>query len=41
MRPDANSGKEVALCESSQIVWCDIFNTPFINFAWGDMAACN
>ena len=37
MRPDANSGEEVALRESSQVVRCDIFNTPFINFARGYM----
>ena len=39
MRPDANSGEEVALREASQVVRCDIFNTPFINFARGDMTA--
>jgi len=41
MRLGANSGEEVALREASQVVRCDIFNTPFINFAWGDMAACD
>lgn len=39
MRPDADPGEEVALRESSQVVRCDIFNTPFINFARGDMTA--
>ena len=39
MRPDANSGEEVALRESSQVVRCDIFNTPFVNFARGNMTA--
>ena len=39
MRPDANSGEEVALREASQVVRCDIFNTPFINFAWCDMTS--
>jgi hypothetical protein len=39
MRPDANSGEKVALGKSSQVVRCDIFNTPFVNFARGDMTA--
>jgi hypothetical protein len=37
MGPDANSGEKVALGKSSEVVRCDIFNTPFVNFARGDM----
>ncbi|SXG02935.1 Uncharacterised protein [Klebsiella variicola] len=37
MGPDADPGEKVALGKSSEVVRCDIFNTPFINFARGDM----
>jgi hypothetical protein len=33
MGPDADSGEKVALGKSSEVVRCDIFNTPFVNFA--------
>ncbi|GKI71007.1 hypothetical protein NUBL21976_11590 [Klebsiella pneumoniae] len=37
MGPDADPGEKVALGKSSEVVRCDIFNTPFVNFARGDM----
>jgi hypothetical protein len=37
MRPDADTSEKVALGKSSEVVRCDIFNTPFVNFARGDM----
>lgn len=37
MGPDANPGEKVALGKFSEVVRCDIFNTPFVNFALGDM----
>jgi hypothetical protein len=37
VRPDTDSGEEMALCESAKVVWSNILNTPFINFAGGDM----
>ncbi len=37
MGPDADTGEKVALGKSSEVVRCDIFNTPFVNFARGDM----
>jgi len=29
--PAAKSGEKVALDKSSQVIWCDILNTPFIH----------
>lgn len=37
MGPDADTGEKVALGKSAEVVRCDIFNTPFVNFARGDM----
>lgn len=36
--PDADTGEEVALCETSQVVWTDIFNAPFVYFAGRDVS---
>lgn len=37
MGPGANPGEKVALGKFSEVVRCDIFNTPFVNFARDDM----
>jgi len=39
MGPNANPGEKVALCETAQVAWVNIFNTPFIDIAWRDMAS--
>jgi hypothetical protein len=41
VRPDTNAGEEVALRESGKITRADIFDTPFINDAWRDVAGLN
>ena len=41
MGPDANTGEEMALGESPQVVRSDIFNTPFINNTRRDMPRLN
>jgi hypothetical protein len=38
VRPSADSGKEVALCEAPQIVRSNVIDTSFINFPVGDVA---
>ena len=40
MAPDSDAGKEMALCVSAQIVWSDIFNTPFVNISRRNVAGC-
>ncbi|MBB5543572.1 hypothetical protein GGD70_003887 [Paraburkholderia fungorum] len=37
VRPDTDSGEEMALGESEKVVWSDIFNAPFINVAGGNV----
>jgi hypothetical protein len=41
MAPNADTSKEVALGEAAQVAWVDIFNTPFINIAGGDVPSFN
>jgi hypothetical protein len=41
VRPDADAGEEVALCESVKVSGMDIFNTPGVNHAIGDMPRVN
>jgi hypothetical protein len=35
--PSAKAGEEMALGESAKVVWSNIFNAPFINFARCDV----
>ena len=37
MGPDADTGEKVALGKSFEVARCDIFNTPFVNFARSDV----
>jgi hypothetical protein len=41
MAPNANTGKEVALGKTAQVAGVDIFNTPFVNNAGGDVPGVN
>lgn len=41
MRPDADTGEEVALCVSANIFWSNIFNAPFIDITGGDVPPPN
>jgi hypothetical protein len=41
MAPNADTGKEVALGETAQVAWVDIFNTSFINIARRDVPGFN
>jgi hypothetical protein len=41
MAPNANTGKKVALGETAQVAWVDIFNTPFVNIAGRDVPGIN
>jgi hypothetical protein len=39
--PNADAGKEMALCESGKVAWFDIFNTPLVNFSRRNVAGGN
>jgi hypothetical protein len=39
IRPDADSGKEMALGVSAQVVWSNILNAPFIYVTWRNVAS--
>ena len=39
--PHANSGKEMALCEASQVTWENIFDTSFVHIAGRNVPGCN
>jgi hypothetical protein len=41
MAPNADAGEEVALGETAQVAWVDIFNTPFVNIAGRNVASIN
>jgi hypothetical protein len=38
VRPDTDADEKVALGESSKVAWADIFDTPLINDAWGNVS---
>jgi hypothetical protein len=39
--PDADPGEEVALDETAQVVWPNVFNRALVNFSRSDVACSN